>query len=645
MNISKEVILIIVLLFHFSENYIFAQFTHIKGSIKNIDTDESIPNINIFLKDAHVGTISNQSGSFSINLLSKYSNTYLYFTGIGYQKDSILIHTIQSPITIKLQPEIYRLTEVYVMPDSTLLTLLHRAYSKIPENYPTISTMYEGFYRESTQNDQKEQADFIEAILSIYKDPYNKPSSNPGQIKILKSRKKRIHDTGVLYYGGPSSTIRKDVVLSRADFITPRNFKNYLYTFDGIKVIGNREFYEISFTKMVKDTTHQNGTMLIDKENLAYGSFDISQHLEYPLHLHIKKRKTNEKISYEKYDGKWFLKYYTYEHDDFIRFSNKVVHGSIDYVTTYIKTDSIKPIPYEQQLHILDPLVIKAEEYNIKGWTDYDILRNIETGQTNFQFSEDESAEIFIQNKSRKSVSEGLSQIRPFLLHFYFDWGISYKPVSISSLNHHFSFQPNTDMQPFVIDKKQKKKSESILIQSSIGYRFNKNMYLFYQGSSDYFNKSISSNEHYIGAGYQKNIKPTGRPLLLQSSLMLAFKSYYTNLGKYENPSTFHYKGVKVDASKISFDYGKQQKIITPQIALMRSMSRFFSLKMYLGYNINLHNKNVFRIKEEKGNIFTKKKVTISADDPDLQFGDNTTNIWDSFTIHSWQAGISLVFN
>ena len=36
------------------------------------------------------------------------------------------------------------------MPDSALLTLLRKAYLKIPENYPKQPTRYKGFYQEST---------------------------------------------------------------------------------------------------------------------------------------------------------------------------------------------------------------------------------------------------------------------------------------------------------------------------------------------------------------------------------------------------------------------------------------------------------------------------------------------------------------
>ncbi|GEM_PF-2138831 len=624
----------------------YAQAIRIHGIIIQSESSLIIPNINIFLKDNRIGTVSDQSGSFSLNLPSSYANGYLYFSGVGYQKDSLLIRDIKSPVTIKLQPETYRLTEVYVMPDSTLLTLLRRAYAKIPDNYPTVPTMYEGFYRESTKNNKKEQADFIEAVLSIYKDPYDKPSSDPGQIEILKSRKKQLRNTNVIYYGGPSHIIRKDAVLSRADFISPRHFKDYSYEFNGIKTLGEDEFYDISFVKIAKDTSRLNGTMLIEKKNLAYASFDIYRQVENTPHLRMKGREQHGKIIYEKMNDIWILKYYTYTHTDILRFTGDTIYGASDYVTTHIKMDSVKPIPYEKQLRVLDPITLKAEEYNPKGWTDYDILKNIEMGKSNFQFSEDESKDIFTQKKSFSTTpAEKFSKIIPFLLRFHFDFGISYRPVSIDNFTHHLSFQPNTSNSSFVINKNQKKESDYVLFQSTLGYRFNKKISVFYQWSDDLLNKSISSNEHHIGIGYQKNIKPKGRPLLVEGSLQFAIKNYYADLGKYDNPSTFHYKGTKIDANKISFDYGIQQKTIIPQIALIRNISRYFSLKLYAGYHFTLHSKNVFRIKEEKGSIFTKKKITLSASDPALTFHDNNMDIWNSFTIHRWQVGVSLVFN
>lgn len=150
---------------------VYSQTRLIKGNIVDGSDDSYISNVSVFLKDAHFGTVSDKNGNFTLNIPARYEKEYLYFTGIALRKDSILIKDIISPLTVKLSPEIYQLSEVYVMPDSTLLTLLRSAYNRIPENYPDTPTLTEGFYRESAQDENEEQADFIEALLSVYKDP------------------------------------------------------------------------------------------------------------------------------------------------------------------------------------------------------------------------------------------------------------------------------------------------------------------------------------------------------------------------------------------------------------------------------------------------------------------------------------------
>ena len=121
------------------------------------------------------------------------------------------------------------------MPDSTLLTLLRKAYLRIPENYPAKPSLYTGFYRESVQDENYQQAYLAEAMLSIYKDSYIKKKAEPGEVEILKSRKKEISSSGLLYYGGPFVPINGDAVLQRKDYINPQHFKAYKYKFNGIK--------------------------------------------------------------------------------------------------------------------------------------------------------------------------------------------------------------------------------------------------------------------------------------------------------------------------------------------------------------------------------------------------------------------------
>jgi hypothetical protein len=623
----------------------FAQVIQVRGTVADAEKGSAVPNINIFLKDTRIGTVSGQSGSFAINLPSTYGDRFLYFSGVGYRTDSLLIRNIQMPVDIRLQPETYRLTEVYVIPDSTLLTLLRRAYNKIPDNYPTVPTQYEGFYRESIQNEKWEQVDFIEAILSVYKDPYNKPTDNPGQIELLKSRKKQLHDIGVIYAGGPFLIINSDYVLKRHPVLSPRHFKQYLYEFNGIVTFKGEEFYKISFSPADRDRSDIQGYMLLEKESLAYASFVVARSRNNSLRM--KNGRTEWTITYEKQNGKWYFSHLAYalQHEDAAD-NDKARYGFVEYITTGILPgDEVSPIPFERRLTLLEPPILKAEEFSPEGWTDYDILQNMEKKKTNFQFSTNESMEIFNQKPS--ATAEMRKIPFSFISKLNMSIGVSTYGIQAGKEYCSMAFQPNTDTPPFIIGKriKQEQRPYRFLVTGSIGYRMNKNTNIVWRFTNPSFVKNKQFSENGIGIEYRKNIRPTGHPFFIEGSLALTANSFYNDLGKYDNHATFRYGGKKIDANKLSFDYGVQQKILTPALSLSKKTSRFFEVKLSIGYNINLHSKNVFRIKEEKGNLFTKKKITLPADDPSLQFDDNNSKPWDSFIINKWQVGLSLVFN
>lgn len=619
----------------------YSQTRSIKGNIVDDSDDSCIPNVSVYLKDTRIGTVSDKNGNFTLNIPTRYEKEYLYFTGIALKKDSILIKDIISPLTVRLSSEIYQLSEVYIMPDSTLLTLLRSAYDRIPENYPDTPTLSEGFYRESAQNENEEQADFIEAVLSVYKDPYQKPSDSPGQIELIKSRKKKIRDIGILYYGGPFLVIKNDFVLSRAEFIQPKKFKNYNYKFNGIKTLNGSEFYEIDFRKISKDSLAFSGIMLIDKKSLAYVSFDINSD-KNSLETRIKQRLRTINSTYEKIDGKWYLKYSTLKKEDILRFGNKKIYGAIDYIALNVKRDSVNPIPFEKQLQFFDPFIVKADEYDKKGWIDYKDLEETELNKANFEFSINESAKIFEKKYPQTKVQRTMRLIS-ILTRFSYDLGFSYGPVSVNKGTHDISFQPHNDITPFRIQSTQKHQSNNILVQSAMGYKLTKNISLFYQGSTDLFNKSISVSENKLGIGYNKNLKKTGSPFFIETSLMYSFNNYYSNLGKYDNPAEFRYKGKKIDSNIISFDYGYKYHSITPQIALVKRVSRVFSMKMYMSYDIHLSSDKIFRVKEEKGGLFSKKKIELQNDDKSLSFSNYSP--WDSFNVNRLQIGVLLRFN
>nr|WP_321374948.1 carboxypeptidase-like regulatory domain-containing protein [uncultured Bacteroides sp.] len=618
---------------------ICAQSITISGTITNAEKGTKATNISVFTKRPKIGTISDSKGYFRISLPSSCTNKYLYFTGVGFQKDSILISG-SSSLNIKLLPQAYTLKEIYIMPDSTLLTLLRKAYLRIPENYPAKPSLYTGFYRESVQDEKYQQIYLAEAMLSIYKDSYIKKKAEPGEVEILKSRKKEISSSGLLYYGGPFVPINGDAVLQRKDYINPQHFKAYKYKFNGIKESEGHEFYDISYTSAKSDSTVFKGRTLIDKQSLAYVYFERDLENYQTTNLRIKGVESHSKITYEKQNDKYYLKQYENNNIEKNLLNGKNINSTIDYITTDIKLDSVKPIPFERRLGFFEPFMQKTDDYNKKGWTDYNELNSALPQKSELQFSTSTAEQIFNTKSSKKLVFT--NKLLKILLKLNFEYGLSFNTVSLNSNNYNFIFNPGGGLQPFTINKQQPSRKEAVVIQSLIGYRLSKNLSIFMKGTDDYFNSDISSNEHYYGIQYRKNLKSTGRPLFFEPSIAYCYKDYFVNLGTYSNSTSFHFGGEKIDARRIAFAYGLQQKTIAPQIAFSKRISRFASLKLFGTYNIPLDTKKAFRIKEKSGFFVSRKSATAGFENNQSIINNSELDIWNSLKINRFQVGITI---
>lgn len=618
---------------------ICAQSITIYGTITNAEEGTKATNISVFVKHPRVGTISDSKGYFKLNLPSSCIKKYLYFTGVGFQKDSILISG-SSSINIKLLPQAYTLKEVYIMPDSTLLTLLRKAYLRIPENYPAKPSLYTGFYRESVQDEKHKQVSLAEAMLSIYKESYKKSKVEAGEVEVLKSRKKEISNIGILHYGGAFSPISADAVLLHKNYINPEHFKKYNYKFNGIKESGNNEYYDISFSTYKNDTTGFKGRILIDRKSLAYVSFETEKSNYQTSNFRIKGIDFHSKTIYEKLNNNWYLKQYEDNCTTRNLLNGENIYTTTDYVTTDVKLDSVKPIPFERRLEYLEPLISKADNYSKKGWTDYDALNKASSQKEELQFSNSMAEEIFRMEASKKLKAKNL--IFQVVQKLTFECGFSYNTASIKSNNYHFIINQETGLQPFTITKQQSEKKESILIQTLMGYRLNKNFSVFIKGSSDYFSPDISSNEICYGLEFRKNLKSTGRPLFFEPSIAYCSKDYFVNLGTYSNPSAFHFGGEKIDARRIAFAYGLQQKTIAPRIAFSKRINRFASLKLFGTYNIPLDTKKAFRIKEKSGFFLSRKSAIASFENNKSIINNSEQDIWNSLKINRFQMGITI---
>jgi len=596
--------------------------------------------VSIFTGDNKIGILSTVKGEFSLDIPDSKINGYLYFSSIGYEIDSIKINRYSTPVSIQLTSKTYSLKEVYVMPDSTLFTLLKKAYNKIPENYPNQPTRYDVFFQETTSRNDS-LAEIIEALLSVYKESYQKKWESPGQVEILSSRIKQFQKIETGFFGGAFGLISKDMVLQRDDCINPQTMKRYQYQFNGIMTLNGRDCYEIEFhSKNENDGKSTEGTILIDVETLAYASFEINaQNKENAKAIigSILPVEYNTKIIYKPLAGKWFLKQVSSrtKHKN-VRFKYPL-YSSIDLIATQIQTDSVRPIPIEKRLEYMDQIESKAEAYNPKGWIDYEILANERPEQLNFQFSTDEAVTAF-QKKVPSKISYN-KLITTLLSKLILSYGVSYTPVSFGEINPNISFRPNPANPPFVFSGNMPSAKQSFLLQGNFGYRISKRWHLLWERSSYSFSKNISFQSGSLGIKYQYNLNNAGYPVFIGTSLFVCDRSYYRSLGAMDNLNSFTYNHKKFDAKKLDFSYGTREQTITPQISLSKRISKYFTLDFFTKYHFSIHSENNMKIKEKDGFFLFRKSATINFSDSNLNI-DNPNILKNSISANKLEIGI-----
>jgi hypothetical protein len=87
-----------------------------KGRVLSSDTNSGIGFVNIGIIGKNIGTVSDESGNFIINLDSIYNNDSLRFSMIGYASKSFLISQFKENVIkdIYLSPRNYNLQEVVI---------------------------------------------------------------------------------------------------------------------------------------------------------------------------------------------------------------------------------------------------------------------------------------------------------------------------------------------------------------------------------------------------------------------------------------------------------------------------------------------------------------------------------------------------
>lgn len=597
MKIYKFIVLILLSLTFCLGSFGQSKFIY-TGVVRDSLNNTPIPFCNVYLENSSIGTITNNDGNFKLIIPTK-TNKNLCISFIGYKTKKIPVAKLSGTNnSIKLSKDEIALDEVVIMPDSTLLGFLRKAYRTIDKNYPQVPTKLDGFYRETMLTDKDEYLYLSEAILNIFKNSY-KLSNDPGQVKIIESRKKAFplleEVNNVKIYAGAFIPLNLDFVQKRKEFINPKHFDKYTYKLSNTTKLDGRIVYEISF-----DTNNDTlkglykGKYYIDKESLAYISADYER-TPKGIQKHNATKFTPYKaieakylVQYHFFNNKWHLKYCKGYGKSFNTTYNTNLKYGNEFLTTNITTDSVEAISYEKQLRYYDIFLDEATPYDSTNWKDFNVIKT----NDNLLVSIDQAKNIFQQ----KVVVCKENKIISFAKRLDFNYGISLFQNKIPSGEFQVIFDNNTLSQNIL------NKNYLLALEANISYLFNKNLSFkyFVIGSLD---KTFDLESYGLGLGYTKNIKPKGKPLFFKADLY-GYKDSYGIIFN-QSLNNIEYSNKQIANSKLVTQIVRESWGIKPNISLSYQMTRLLGVYLSCSYSFNLAENYILKFKEESG-LFKK---------------------------------------
>ena len=318
----------------------------ITGQIINGEDKEPLPFASIRLKNHPIGTISNENGEFDFYIPKSKRNDTLSISFIGFNSYEVPLVNINRELKIVLTPSSNVLDEV-ILTQKDPLDFIKKALERLPENYPQNDYQSIAYYRQKFI----ENGAVINKEEGVFKTYYSKagdsaknqhqlllykPEENPQQFQFMREwfeakqekRKNKAIKKGEEFdeeeydnemdmdFGGPETVIDLDINNERDNYLNPKHFKKYEYSFGEETSLNGERLVTIIFKgKKTIDHKKDSGKILINTEDYAIVSIEqqgkfsipfIVKPILFVIGLKIQNPTFNTVISYQKYKDKWY---------------------------------------------------------------------------------------------------------------------------------------------------------------------------------------------------------------------------------------------------------------------------------------------------------------------------------------------------
>lgn len=318
----------------------------VSGTVLNRENSEPLPFASIRLKNHPIGTVSNESGEFDFYIPKSKRNDTLSVSFIGFNSYELPIMNAGRNLEIILSPSVNVLDEV-ILTEKDPLDYIKKALSRLSENYPQNDYQTLAYYREKfLENDaviNKEEGVFKTYYPKVPDSADNQhqlllyePEPNPQQFQFMREwfekkqekRKKKAIKKGEEFdeeeysddmkmdFGGPETVLDLDINKKRDNYLDPKYFKKYEYSFGEETSLNGERLVTIHFkAKRSIDHKKDSGKILINTEDYAIvsieqkGKFNIPfivKPILFVIGLKIENPTFSTVINYQKFREKWY---------------------------------------------------------------------------------------------------------------------------------------------------------------------------------------------------------------------------------------------------------------------------------------------------------------------------------------------------
>ncbi|MGM9758923.1 MAG: carboxypeptidase-like regulatory domain-containing protein [Parabacteroides sp.] len=247
----------------------------VSGIVKDQTSRKKLENVSILLVGTNIGTVSNADGSFSLKIPAEWGICDLEFSHLGYLNTRITADEWrQQPerATVWMTAADNYLDEVVVY-GGQAREIVETALQKMTKNYPQDPNLLTLFYRETIQKRHR-YIGISEAMMQVYKSPYNRRSVAQDRVQLTKGRRllsQRRADTLIVkVVGGPSMAQSFDVMKNGDLLFDEVSLDYYAFQQEPSVMLDDRMHYVIRFVPQVTvDYALFIGKLYIDRERQA----------------------------------------------------------------------------------------------------------------------------------------------------------------------------------------------------------------------------------------------------------------------------------------------------------------------------------------------------------------------------------------